>query len=322
MRLNKKILENILNKIEEYDRIIVYRHVSPDFDALGTQLGVYHFLKHNFPTKEIYKVGFTNVEVGHNLFEEMDNLSDEFVKEKPFLAIVVDTATAKRVSDERFTLADYIIKIDHHPNVDPYGDINLVETSCGAAAELLTHVFTSRTFKKYPLNSEAAKNLYIGVIGDTGRYQFSNTTVETLKAGAKLLGYGFNVQSEVHYPMYVKTLKDFEVQKYIMNNYKVSPNGVAYYHLPADVLDRLNIDSDEAKVYMGMFSFVEGINIWVCFSEDNREHNWRASIRSRSIVINEVATKYGGGGHKQASGARPKDYEDTLNLIKDLDALV
>jgi phosphoesterase RecJ-like protein len=122
--------------------------------------------------------------------------------------------------------------------------------------------------------------------------------------------------------MYVKTLKDFEVQKYIMNNYKVSPNGVAYYHLPAEVLDELGIDSDEAKVYMGMFSFVEGVNVWVCFSEDNREHNWRASIRSRSIVINEVATKYGGGGHKQAAGARPKDYEDTLNLINDLDKLI
>ena len=322
MKLNKKLLEKILNKIEEYERIVVYRHVSPDFDALGSQLGLYHFLKHNFPTKEIYKVGFTNVEVGHNLFEEMDTLSDEFLKEKKFLAIVVDTATSKRVSDERFTMADFVIKIDHHPNVDPYGDLNLVETKCGAAAELLTHILTSRTFKKYSLNVEAAKNLYIGVIGDTGRYQFSNTTVDTLKAGAKLLGYGFNVQQEVHYPMYVKTLKDFEVQKYIMNNYKVSPNGVAYYHLPAEVLDELGIDSDEAKVYMGMFSFVEGVNVWVCFSEDNREHNWRASIRSRSIVINEVATKYGGGGHKQAAGARPKDYEDTLNLINDLDKLI
>ena len=103
MKLNKKLLEKILNKIEEYERIVVYRHVSPDFDALGSQLGLYHFLKHNFPTKEIYKVGFTNVEVGHNLFEEMDTLSDEFLKEKPFLAIVVDTATSKRVSDERFT---------------------------------------------------------------------------------------------------------------------------------------------------------------------------------------------------------------------------
>ncbi len=322
MKLERKVLTNILSKIEEYGRIVVFRHTSPDFDALGTQWGLVEFLKANFPSKTIYSLGYTNVEVGHNLFPNSDEVSDEELKKAPFLAIVVDTATSKRISDDRALLASYLIKIDHHPNVDPYGDINLVKDEAGAAAELMTYVLTSKVFKKYELTKDAAKYLYVGVIGDTGRYQFTNTTKDTLKAGAILMEYGFDLQKEVHNPMYLKTLKDLEVQKTIMSNFKISEKGVAYYHLSDEELNRLGIDSDEAKIYMGMFGSLEEVPIWVCFAEDKREGNYRCSIRSRDVVINEVAAKYGGGGHKQASGARPKNYEETLALIKDLDNLL
>lgn len=318
MRLKINYLENMKQKIMEYDRIIVFRHEAPDYDAHGSQFGLHAWLKYNFPQKEIYALGDHNVMVGKHLYPDTDYLSDEFLKSKPFLAIIVDTAVASRISDKRYQLADFKIKIDHHPAEDAYGDINIVTTKAAATSELIYKIITHRLFKGFQLDADAAKFLYSGLVGDTGRFQNSSTTSYSLYVGSKLLEFEFDVQNDVYMALYGKTLRDFEVMKKVLNNYHISPKGVAYFHLNAATLQELGLDSDEAKIYLYLFSYCEDIKVWIAFSEDTRTNDWRASIRSRDIVINKVAAKYGGGGHKVAAGARPKTYEDTLQLVEDI----
>ena len=248
-RLYRKELEQLLNKIKEYDRIVIFRHQSPDFDAYGSQFGVYYFLKDNFKDKEIYTLGTTNAPVGHNLYPENDTLSDEFLKEKPFLAIVCDTGNSKRISDERYAWGDYIIKIDHHPNVEPYGDLNIVRDSASAVCELIYKIFKHPVFKDYKIGNECAKFLFSGLAGDTSKFQNSGTTKESFLMAADMLDYDFNMNVDVYLPMFDKPLSDFENIKEVLNNYKVSPKGTAYYYLDAKTLAKLGIDTDEAKMY-------------------------------------------------------------------------
>jgi len=317
MKIAKTMRENIRSLIEEYDTIMIFRHTSPDFDALGSQFGMYYWLKENYPNKTIYVPGTSFVEVGRNLFPDNDVVSDEAFK-KPFLALILDTSVARRISDERYKLAAKIVKIDHHPMGERYGDINLVRPEAGAAAELVYTLLTTSTFKDLKMPDQAARYLYVGIVGDTGRFQYSSATAHTLKCAAELYNYNFNPQKDVYYPIYNKPLTDFEAIRTVMNNFKISKDGVAYYILNKEELARLHIDSDDAKAYLYLFNYCDEILIWCSFSEDERTGNYRASLRSRDITVNEVASHYGGGGHRVAAGARPKNLDEVYQLIEDL----
>ena len=175
-------------------------------------------------------------------------------------------------------------------------------------------------FKDKILSKETAKYLFSGIVGDSGRFQFPSTTADTFKAAAKLLKTGIDMQKDVYQPMYIKSIKDLEVSKYLLNNYCLSEHQtVAYYFMDDEHQKLFDINVDRGKENLSFFSGFEEIKIWVSFTEDVENNNWRVSIRSREIIINEVAEKYRGGGHNNASGARVLNKEEALELIKDLD---
>ena len=171
MHLKRKDLEELLLRILSYQRIIVFRHEAPDYDAHGSQFGFAFWLKHNFPDKEIFTLGDANVIVGKHLYPKTDIVSDEEIKAKPFLAIVLDTSVSHRISDKRYQLADYVIKIDHHPQEEAYGNLNIVTTHAAATCELLYKIVSHPIFKAYSLEKESAKFLYSGLVGDNVRFQ-------------------------------------------------------------------------------------------------------------------------------------------------------
>ena len=126
MKLEKTILEigkkfkkenkGLISLIKKYDRIAVFRHIKPDFDALGTQYGLANWIKDNFPNKEVVTPGDNHVVFSGRLFPESDKLNEEWFC-KPFLGIVVDVGSKSRIADPRFEKAECIVKVDHHPNV-------------------------------------------------------------------------------------------------------------------------------------------------------------------------------------------------------------
>lgn len=111
--------EQILGAIKEFDTIIIHRHVRPDPDALGSQGGLSTILQESFPEKNIYTVGYNEPSLAY--LRVMDDIEDSVYENA--LVIVCDTANQERVDDQRYTKGKMLIKIDHHPNEDPYGDI-------------------------------------------------------------------------------------------------------------------------------------------------------------------------------------------------------
>lgn len=317
-KIQTKITEEILKMIEKYSTILVFRHDSPDYDALGSQFGMVEFLKENFKNKTILAPGFSNVILAPGLYPNNDVIGEEIYNSK-FLAIILDTGNTKRISDQNYKKADYIIKIDHHPNVEPYGVINLVDEDASACSELLYRILTSKTFKKYKMNDLAKKYFFSAIVGDTGRFQFSNTSSTTLGICSNLLKGKFDLTNDVYFPMYKKSIKEMKAMQYVLNNYKISEHGVAYYYLDSKVLKEFGLDCDEAKIFLSLFSSYEEIKIWVSLSEDDRKNNIRGSVRSRNIPINDVCANYNGGGHANAAGTRMDTYEECMKLIDDLD---
>ena len=317
---HKKEFSRVLSQIKRYKKIAVFRHIMPDFDALGTQYGLATWIKENFPEKDVKILGDNHVTfMPRGLFPETDKVNDSWFKDRDFLAIIVDVGDKKRIADPRFEKAKYKIKIDHHPVTDEIFNLAITDTSKAAASEIVANMLIS--FKNYNLSELAARYLYIALVGDSGRFQYSSTTPHTFEIASELISKGINI-TNVYALMYEKNVDDLEVTKFILNNYKLSPEGVAYYVLTQKDLDNLGLTCERGKENVNLFSNIKGIKIWCSITEDVTEPCFRISIRTRDYVINGVASEFKGGGHAQASGCQIKDLTELPNFIDRLDELI
>ena len=311
-----KLFKEILKQIKKYDNIVIARHIGADPDALGSQFALKELIYVNFPNKKVYAVGAIA-----SRFRFMGNLDQiDNVDLSKALLIVVDTPDIKRI-DGIDNLNDFgnVIKIDHHPFVDKFGEIEYIEEGASSASQL---VFKFALDCKLKLTKKIAENIYIGIVGDTDRFLHDYTSNETFSLVTKLLEMTNIDFTKLYEPLYSRPLAEVRFQGYIYQNLVLTENKVAYIKLTDDIMKKFEVDSASAGNMINDLKFVNELLIWVFFSEDTKSGIIKANIRSRGPVINEVAMKYGGGGHIYASGARLKSWTDAENLIKDLDEVM
>lgn len=301
----------ILKEIIKYETIIIHRHVRPDPDAIGSQAGLACLIKDNFPNKNVYVVGEESETL--TFLHRMDNISDDIYDGA--LVIVCDTANQERISDERYKLGDQLIKIDHHPNVDPYGDIVWVDTTASSTSEMIVSLSEADKDHRFQLSEHSARLLYAGIIGDTGRFLFSNTTQETFKKAGLLINYSFDRQDLVD-QMNKTSLRLIRLNGYIFEHFELSDDGVGVMKVTLELCGKYGVLPSEASLLVNSFSDVEGIKSWVLFVEE--EDQIRVRLRSKGPIINELAKKYNGGGHPLASGATVYSWEEAEGVIADL----
>jgi phosphoesterase RecJ-like protein len=303
--------EQILDKIQQYDRIIIHRHVRPDPDALGSQGGLANILKASFPNKEIYVVGEEDPSL--TFLNKMDNIEDHLYEGA--LVIICDTANAPRISDSRYSLGDMTIKIDHHPNEDPYGDLIWVDTSASSVSEMIMEFYLFGTEKGLRLNDQAARLLYAGIVGDTGRFLYPSTSEKTHRFAALLLETGFST-SEIHENLYKSPEKLVRLNGYVLQHFSIFDGRVGYIHLSKETLDKFNCNASEASLLVNSFSQVEGLLAWVFFVDEPDQI--RVRLRSKGPIVNKIAAQFNGGGHPRASGATVYTKEETLAVLNAL----
>jgi bifunctional oligoribonuclease and PAP phosphatase NrnA len=306
------MIEQILATIEQYETIIVHRHVRPDPDAYGSQGGLVAILQESYPDKKIYAVG--QEEPTLHFMRRLDVIEDEMYKGA--LVIVCDTANAARICDDRYSLGDKLIKIDHHPNEDPYGDLLWVDTSASSCSEMIYEFYLTGKEKGLKMNDEAARLLFAGIVGDTGRFLFPSTTEKTFAYAGELIHYHFS-RTEVFDKMYELDAHIIKLNGYILQNFELQENGVASVMLTKDLLKEYGARPAEASLLVGILGNVKGIKAWVFFIEE--EDQIRVRLRSKGPVINGVARKFKGGGHPLASGASIYSWDEVEHVLKELD---
>lgn len=304
--------EKILEAIEEYKTIIVHRHVRPDPDAYGSQGGLVEILRKSYPDKKIYAVGKEDPSLYY--MRRLDTIEDEVYKGA--LVIVCDTANVERICDQRYTLGEKLIKIDHHPNEDPYGDLLWVNTSASSCSEMIYDFYLFGKDRGLKLNDDGARQLYGGIVGDTGRFIFPSTTRRTFDYAGELIHYNFS-RTELYDRMYELNPNIIMLKGYILQNFELNPNGVASVILSKKLLDEYDAKPSEASLLVGILGNVKGIKVWVFFIEE--EDQIRVRLRSKGPVINGIATKFKGGGHPLAAGASIYSWEEAENVLNELD---
>lgn len=307
----------IIDKIKAYETIIIHRHQRPDPDAIGSQTGLRALIQQAYPEKKVYAVG---EDIGDLVFlSQNDVIVDDLYKGA--LVIVTDTANEKRISDGRYRLGDALIKIDHHPRNDDgqYADLTWADDTFSSCSEMIGEL--SFDFPDdLPMNDEAARVLYAGMVADTNRFLYDATTRHTMEIAGRLMEYDFD-HTALNDVMNRLEPNEAKLIGYTLNNLSLLPSGAAYIFLSAQVLDELGLTSKETGAVVALPRNITGVEAWIIFVEEP-SGIYRARIRSKGPYINGLAEAYGGGGHRLASGAYAHSDEDAKQMIGELEALV
>ena len=309
------IYKQIFKVIKKYDTIVIARHIGADPDALGSQFALKEIILKTFPNKKVYAVGNPASRFkffGNN--EKIDNIDTT-----KGLLIVLDTPDIKRIDGVSLNNFEYVIKIDHHPIIDKYANIELIdEDSCSTSQLILEFIFNN----KIEINKEIGEKLYLGIVGDTDRFLHDYTSPKTFSLVTKLLEETNIDFTSLYKVLYQRPISEIRFEGYIYQNLTLTDNGVAYIKITDRKLKEFGVDSAAAGNMINDLKFVNEIIVWVFLTEDIKSNLIRANIRSVGPYINDVATKFGGGGHKYASGVKLKTWDDSDKLINELDELV
>ena len=302
--------KKIYRKIRMYDEIVIVRHIGPDPDAISSQIALRDSIRETFPNKKVYATGS-----GVHKFKYIGDLDkiDETKLINPLL-IVVDLPNIARIDGANFSLYKEVIKIDHHPFEDKMGEVELVNTKASSAAEIIAELILNTRLK---LTKKVAENLFVGIVSDSNRFLLS--TSKTLRLVAELIEKGHLNIKDVYPNLYQRPLSEVKFQAFITQNLTVTENGFAYIKIGTEDIEKYQVDSSTASNMINDFNYINGIYVWTFVTYNAKNKQYKVNIRSRGPVINEIANKYNGGGHKLASGVRTESDEDINNLLKDLD---
>lgn len=305
-------MTEVLNEIKKYNTIIIHGHKRPDGDCYGGQFGLQSIIQENFPSKKVYVVGGTSDYVSY--VGEPETIDDEVYNGA--LSIVVDTATSERISDPRYTLGDKVIKIDHHIDVEAYGDMNFVDTSFPAVSEIITNFAVENDLK---IGFKGAIALYTGILTDTGRFRYRGVSERTHKMAGHLVGLGVDVEF-IDKQLSSETLDAVALKGYVYSNFVTTQGGFIYLKMPKSIIEKYGVTRETAASMVNLIGGIEGFPVWALFIE--YEEEIRVRLRSNGPVINKVAEMFSGGGHAKASGASIQKWEDIDRFTKEVEKVI
>lgn len=308
------MLKQIFKQIKKYDNIVIARHIGVDPDAMASQVGLKEAIKLTFPNKNVYAVG-----VGGGKFPFLGTL-DHFTGDySNTLLIITDTPDKRRVDCDNIDEFAYRIKIDHHPYVETFCDIEYIDDTASSACELIMRMIYETKLKA---NKDIMNKLFQGLVSDTNRFLFSNSRYTTFEMVSRVLkDYDIEITS-LYADLMMRPLSEIRLQGYMSESMKLTDNKVGYMIITDDILKKYEVDVASPGNLINNFNYIDEVLVWVAITEDKKNELFKANIRSRGPVINEVAEHYNGGGHKMASGAKMKTMDEVNNLIKDLDKVV
>ena len=309
-----QVLQQIFDKIREYDRIMLFRHVRNDGDCVGATKGLKAIISLTWPEKQVYLIDDEHADYLDFLGVDDAPVADELYEGA--LGIVLDTGTDARISNKKYALCKELIKIDHHINVCPYGDIAWVEEHASSCCEMIAKFYFA--FKdQLKIDTEAATYLYTGMVTDSGRFRFRSVSGDTMRMAGMLLDLG--IDTDVLYAhLYMQDLESFKFKSYVYKNMKMTDAGVAYLYVSRATMEKYGLTHEQAAAAVSLMDSIKGSLIWIIFIEHETEI--RVRLRSRFVTVNQIAERYNGGGHDCASGATVHSRREANKLVKEADA--
>lgn len=306
--------KEILKLIKKHKRIVIARHIGGDPDALGASFGLKTIIEDNFSRKEVIVVG--NSISKFKYFGIHEKLDDSF--QKGTLLIALDVPDTRRIEGINVSNFEKIIKIDHHPLIEKYANIEYIDSSATSTSEMIIKLAYNQRLK---VSKKAAELLFTGIVADTNRFLLPTTTYKTFELVSKIVRENNIKLDQIYEKLYERPISEVKLEGYISQNMIVSKQGVGYIIITDDMLKEFKVDSASVGNMMNNFNYIKNLTIWAVFVEDKKMNVVRASARSSGPVINKLFEQYNGGGHKLACGAKLKSLDQIPEILEKLDSI-
>lgn len=293
-------IDQILKCIKKSKNIVIVTHENPDGDAVGSSLAMYHALKGLKKNVDIiipeYAKCFNELPGINEVIKESDKVYD--------LAISLDAATDKllNVWVKYFREADQRIVIDHHSTNTMFGDINYVDLSAPACAQVVYMLIKHYRWKVTP---EIGTCIMAGIITDTGGFQYSGVSKDTFNIAAELLDAGVNISKVYKKVFDTKTKSSFELRRIAIDRMEFLEDGkIAFTYVTNEDERKVNAGVGDYEGIVSEGRSVEGVEVSI-FLHELKDGEFKISLRSNSYVnVSDVCIMFGGGGHIRAAGAK------------------
>ena len=309
----KQEIRKILKKIRQYDIIVIARHMSPDPDAIASQIALRDAIKLSFPKKRVYAVGASVAKFKY--YGILDRV-DETRFDADSLLIALDVPNLSRIDGVDKSAFTEIVKIDHHPSEEVFGDCDWVDETSSSTCQMIIEFLLATRLK---IDRKIAENLYLGVVSDSDRFLISYTTSKTFKLVGELIDKTGIDFTNLYSYLYERPYEEIKFHGYLSENLTITENGFAYIMIKPEILREYGVDPATPSNMINDFSNIKDVYVWTFVTYDEKNELYKVNIRSRGPVINDTAAKFGGGGHKFASGVRTHNKEDIDQLLLALD---
>ena len=293
-------IDQILKCIKKSKNIVIVTHENPDGDAVGSSLAMYHALKGLKKNVDIIIPEYAKC------FNELPGI-DEVIKESDKvydLAISLDAATDKllNVWVKYFREADQRIVIDHHSTNTMFGDINYVDLSAPACAQVVYMLIKHYRWKITP---EIGTCIMAGIITDTGGFQYSGVSRDTFNIAAELLDAGVNISKVYKKVFDTKTRSSFELRRIALDRMEfLEDDKIAFTYITNEDERKVNAGVGDYEGIVSEGRSIEGVEVSI-FLHELKDGEFKISLRSNSYVnVSDVCIMFGGGGHIRAAGAK------------------
>jgi phosphoesterase RecJ-like protein len=306
--------QHFLELLQSQKTVVVSSHLDPDGDSLGSVLALYQGLKqlNVEPTLLVYPPLAEKFSFLPDYDRIQTTLPQNLPKNKETLLITADVPNLSRLGfPETYweEINPVIVNIDHHDSNIKFGDLVFFDGQASSTTEIIYDIFRDM---KIPITKDCATCLYNGIVTDTGRFRFSNTSCKAMKIGAELLELGAE-----HHQIMKSVYGNFPLQKLQLENRVLSTlnitEGVASVYCTLDMVREVGYDDTEEVI--NKLTEIRGVKIALFFRESDGDVT-KVSLRAvhDDANVNQIACSFGGGGHPKAAGAKIKQSLDPTML--------
>ncbi len=301
--MNNEAITEVINVLKTKDNFLITAHVNPEGDSIGSQLGIFNILEKL--GKKAVMVGNYTVPENLKFLPGAESILSEIPEDfQPEIAIVLDCPTKERVGNlaKRLAGAQVIVNIDHHVSNEYFGDINWVESASSSVGEM---IFVAAEKLGIEMDHNMNTVLYTAIITDTGRFNYDNTSERTHKIAGKLIAGGITPKAMHSRIFEDKALSQIRMLGRVLTTISVESGGrLAFMHLTREMCEEEGIRDVATDEFINYPRSIKGVKVAIFFKE--RANNPGAidiSFRSSEEVnVDEIASRFGGGGHKRAAG--------------------
>ena len=297
--------------LKDAEKVAIAGHVRPDGDCMGSCLGLYNYLRENYKNLEIS----VYLEPAKTCFEILPGA--EAIKHEIPENDVVDVFFALDSGDKErlgfavplFDMAKKTVCIDHHISNTAYADDNLVDPDASSASEMVY-----RLIKEQTISRSVAECLYLGIVHDTGVFAYSSTSPDTMRAAARLLETGIDGQALIDKTFFERSYAETRALGMALMNSFLS-DGFIVSILTRSDMAKAGAGDDDLESIVNNLRMTRG-TLAAVFLHETPAGDFKVSLRSGGAVdTSRVAVKFGGGGHKKASGLTLPDAEGSLKAL-------